>query len=184
MPFKNLVFTIAFFAVFALAPTAQAHTNHELETWRDAWIEEARIALTPMMLEEWADMVEAHPNYFIGYETQLATEPYKEEYYVPERNDWGVQVEQWRPLVAGQFAPDEVPTAMCLIWYESRGEPTADNPRSTASGLFQILKGWWDGEWHLDPFVPEYNVWMAKQIKDIQGWTAWSPYKRGNCRGL
>jgi hypothetical protein len=181
MPFKKLVFTIAFFAVFGLTSTALAHTDHQLDQWRDEWIEEARVAITPALIEEWAEMVESHPEYFImeSYEPQ-----YQAQKFVPSRNDWGDQVEQWRPLVAGQFAPDEIPTAMCLIYHESRGNPTADNPRSSASGLFQILRGWWDGEWNLDPFVPEYNVWMAKQIKEIQGWYAWSPYKRGLCRGL
>jgi hypothetical protein len=65
--------------------------------------------------------------------------------------------------------------------YESKGNPNAKNPTSSASGLFQILRFWWE-DFGLDPFVPEQNVWMAAQIKDIQGWQAWSPYNRGLCQ--
>jgi len=31
----------------------------------------------------------------------------------------------------------------CVVHHESRGNPRAENPRSTASGLFQFLDGTW-----------------------------------------
>ena len=52
-------------------------------------------------------------------------------------------VERWRPLVERHFPADEVDMAMCIIEYESAGQPDADNPRSSATGLFQILAGPW-----------------------------------------
>lgn len=115
---------------------------------------------------------------------QPISPPKLESNWEPQRKEWGSQVEQWRPLVAGQFSESKVETAMCLMYYESKGNPDAKNPNSTASGLFQILRFWWKGEFNLDPFVPEQNVWMAAQIQLQQGWGAWSPYNRGLCHGL
>lgn len=96
---------------------------------------------------------------------------------------WNSGVEQWRPLVEQYFAPDEVETALCIMSHESGGNPNAKNPHSTASGLFQHLASWWD-YFDFDPFDPEQSIQAAKQLKDLYGWTQWSPYKRGSCRGI
>lgn len=52
----------------------------------------------------------------------------------------GSNVEQWRPLVAQHFPASEVERALCIMSYESGGNPNAKNPRSSASGLFQHLE--------------------------------------------
>lgn len=95
-------------------------------------------------------------------------------------------VESWRPLVAKYFAWEDVDRALCLMGYESNGNPTAQNPDSTATGLFQIMHSVWAetfgvkhrSEWH----DPELNVYAASVIRSTQGWTAWAPYNRGLCR--
>lgn len=89
-------------------------------------------------------------------------------------------VEEWRPLVAAYFRAEDVDRALCLMGYESAGNPNAKNPNSTASGLFQILRFWWAPR-GIDPFDPESNVALAAEIRDSQGWRAWSPYNRGLC---
>lgn len=86
-------------------------------------------------------------------------------------------VYRWRPLVAEHFPADEVDTAMCIIRHESGGDPEADNPRSSATGLFQILAGLWGDHYQVthDQFTdPELNVRLARDIWDAYGWGAWT----------
>lgn len=77
------------------------------------------------------------------------------------------QVEQWRPLVASYFAPDDLPWAMRVMNCESKGDPRARNPRSSASGLFQHLLRYWAersakaGWAGADVFDPTANVAVA-----------------------
>lgn len=94
-------------------------------------------------------------------------------------------VERWRPLVAEHFPSDEVDTAICIIGYESNGDPNADNPRSSATGLFQILESLWGPHFGVsseDLHDPETNTRLARRIWDESGWWAWSPYEGGSCR--
>ena len=91
---------------------------------------------------------------------------------------------QWGPLVAAYFRIEDVPRALCLMGHESRGDPRAINPTSGASGLMQVMPFWaarfgYSAADLLDPMV---NLEIAAWIRDYQGWTAWSPYKRGLCR--
>ncbi len=80
---------------------------------------------------------------------------------------YGADVERWRPLVTTFFLPDDVPWAMRVLTCESRGDPDAKNPRSTASGLFQHLASYWpersvNAGWPgSDVFDPVANVAVA-----------------------
>src|SRR5690606_25368816 len=75
--------------------------------------------------------------------------------------------EDWRRLVAQFFEPDDVDRAIRVIRCESGGIPTAKNPRSTASGLFQHLASMWGdrsvaaGVAGADVFEPVANVRVA-----------------------
>lgn len=94
-------------------------------------------------------------------------------------------VERWRPLVELHFPAAEVDTALCIIQHESSGDPDADNPRSSARGLFQILGSLWAphyGVARTDLYDPALNARLAHDIWDEYGWRAWSPYQRGSCR--
>jgi soluble lytic murein transglycosylase-like protein len=94
-------------------------------------------------------------------------------------------VERWRPLVATQFPASEVNTALCIIEHESNGDPGADNPRSSARGLFQVLGSLWAPHYGIsrkELYDPVTNTRLAADIWEKQGWHAWSPYKRGACR--
>ena len=171
---------IAVCVLLSLLPmsTAAAHSQEEIIEFEQDWLQRVieNDGVSVELMAERAEFRERHLSYYLP-----EPEP-TQQAWTPERTTWTGSVEQWRPLVAGHFAPDEVETAMCLIRYESHGDPNAKNSRSSASGLFQLLRFWWDETFGLDPFVPEYNVYMAKQIKEIQGWSAWNPYKRGLCR--
>jgi len=93
----------------------------------------------------------------------------------------GGDTEQWRTLVAQYFQPEQVDTMLCLMQHESGGNPNADNPNSSAAGLFQIMGFWWD-KYGGNPYDPETNVALARVIYDQQGYGAWNPYGRGLCR--
>jgi hypothetical protein len=72
-------------------------------------------------------------------------------------------VEHWRPLVEAH--PDwPVDTMLRIMACESRGNPVADNPRSSATGLLQVLGGSTD---------PVTNVAQAHSIWRRQGLAAW-----------
>lgn len=94
-------------------------------------------------------------------------------------------VEQWRPLAAGHFEPEDVDRVLCLMSHESGGNPNAKNPRSEARGLMQIMASVWAAEYgfsYSDLYNPEINLYVARKVKDAQGWSAWAPYNRGLCR--
>lgn len=91
---------------------------------------------------------------------------------------YGSGVEQWRSLVSEYFG-GETDLALRIMKCESRGDPNAQNSRSSAAGLFQILKGTWGAfspyPWS-DRYHPRSNVATAKRIRDGQGWNAWTCY--------
>jgi hypothetical protein len=73
----------------------------------------------------------------------------------------------WRPLVTEHFPPERVDEALAIIHCESKGDPTAVNPYSGASGLFQFLSGTWEwasaeaGWAGASVFDPEANIASA-----------------------
>ncbi|HEX6219853.1 MAG TPA: transglycosylase SLT domain-containing protein [Acidimicrobiia bacterium] len=90
-------------------------------------------------------------------------------------------VERWRPLVEEHFPAEEVEVAICIIGHESGGNPEADNPRSSATGLFQVLSSLWGdhyGVTHDQLLDPEQNTRVARSIWGESGWRAWSAYRR------
>lgn len=97
---------------------------------------------------------------------------------VAKTRSYGSGVEQWRGLVSEYFG-NETNTALSIMKCESRGDPSAQNSRSSAAGLFQILKKTWAAfspyPWS-DRYHPRSNVATAKRIRDGQGWNAWACY--------
>ena len=83
-------------------------------------------------------------------------------------------VERWAPLVAKHFDPDDVDLALRIIDCESGGDPNAKNPTSSASGLFQHLRGWWAGEWSFDPFDPAQSVKYGARLFYDGGSSHWN----------
>jgi hypothetical protein len=68
--------------------------------------------------------------------------------------------------------------ARCVAWRESRYQPTARNTSSGASGLFQLMPFWWDGNnqygWRFDPYDPRQNAIHAHLIWKADGWGPWT----------
>lgn len=90
-------------------------------------------------------------------------------------------VERWRPLVGEYFPPEEVEVALCVIQNESGGDPEAENPRSSATGLFQVLSSLWSDHYgvsYTELLDPNVNTRVARAIWDESGWAAWSAYRR------
>ena len=96
----------------------------------------------------------------------------------------GADVEVWRPLVAVYFSGPDIDRVLCLMGHESGGNPNAENPRSGAAGLMQVLPSWADvfGYEVADLFDPAVNLWISAELAEAHGWASWSPYQRGACR--
>lgn len=149
--------------VGSMALPIQAHWSESWVAWVEAWTERATQGLEIGMLRDLERFVAAHR------QAPRST--------VVVRSS----TERWRSLVASHFHPKDVDRALCLVGYESGGDPNAVNPSSGAAGLFQVMPFWWN-HYGGDRFDPETNVRVAKAIYDQQGWWAWAPYKRGLCR--
>lgn len=189
--------TVAFL-VLVLALPAGAHSWSELNTWLDSWhlrfdhafayatgrrpatIEQ--LTLLAGVLAEYDDMLVRHPGWDGGYLTAPPPRPASKVY----RGMGDGNVERWRSLVAAYFPAGDVDRALCLMRYESGGNPYAWNPTSKASGLMQVMYSRWGPPFGLRSRTalddPAVNLRIARFIRDAQGWTAWSPYNRGLCR--
>ena len=163
---------------------ALAHSATELDEWTESWTKQADISLSSKLTAEWDDMIARHPWYFNPTPANQVTTS-------QVRTGWSGSVEQWRGLVAEYFPANQVDRALCIMNLESKGDPNADNPRSTAAGLFQFLKGTWDntvpatitgGSYDSGRvYLPRANVAAAGLLWLNIGWTQWSPYNRGFC---
>jgi len=82
-----------------------------------------------------------------------------------------------RVLVEAYFPAAWVDEALAVIECESRFNPVAKNPHSTASGLFQFLNSTWD-RWGVGSvFDAKANVQAAAlmvQHYEDQGWSRWA----------
>lgn len=87
-------------------------------------------------------------------------------------------VEQWRPLVAKYFKPENVDAALSVIAGESGGNPNAKNSTSGASGLFQQMPQYWAqrsaaaGFAGASIFDPEANIAASAVLSN--GGDSWS----------
>jgi hypothetical protein len=152
----------------------QAHTEDEVNDWYAAWavqvVEEG--GLSTALLDDYRNWRSRH--------TPRQT-------YTPRVHRVSPGVEHWRSLVEAHFAPGNVETMLCLMGYESAGDPYAKNPISSARGLFQIMASIWAPAFDVtyeQLYDPIINTQVARKVLDIQGYGAWAPYNRGLCRGL
>ena len=97
---------------------------------------------------------------------------------------WETTPKAGASLVSFYFAPEDVERVICLMGKESGGNPEARNPNSGAAGLMQVMPFWASrhGYEYDMLFNPAVNLWIASGIRDEQGWGAWTPYQRGECR--
>lgn len=99
---------------------------------------------------------------------------------------------RWTPTVCAVFDPVDASTALCIISYESGGDPDSTNPDDPGRGSFglmQINSDWWigseyhermvdwfgrDDETYLDPAVNVGAAALLVNDPDLTGWHAWS----------
>lgn len=151
-----------------------AHSGDEIVAWLDAW--EARVppgglSVESPLVDELHVFMERHADHFNPPPPSPAVRR--------------VGVDRWRDLVARHFPSAEVDRALCIMYHESRGKPDAANTESSARGLMQIMHSLWGPHFGVSEqqlYDPETNVRIARKVWDRQGWWAWSPYKRGDCR--
>ena len=112
---------------------------------------------------------------------------------IPVRDsDWPPNVERWRHLFERLFQPEDVETALRVVNCESRGNPEAKNPRSTASGLWQHLARYWGPTWNGQRLpggnraaragIPGASIWdpeastivAAFLVYESGGWIHWT----------
>lgn len=164
--------TVIVALIMVMTLPAQAHTEREQEEWREAWVERAEGKITPKLMDEWLDF---HARHLIRPVRAVSSPS-------PSTNrGMGTNVEQWRGLVANHFS--DVDRALCLMKYESGGNPNATS-WAGARGLLQVMP-FWAKHLGLSPdalYDPATNIRVARYVYGQQGWWAWSPYKRGLCR--
>lgn len=93
-------------------------------------------------------------------------------------------VEGWRPVVAAHFPAGLVDEALYVIACESNGDPSAYNPASGASGLFQFIPSTWAsasksaGYQGADVFDGSANIAVAAWLSS----TSSSPWQQWSCK--
>lgn len=84
----------------------------------------------------------------------------------------GSDVGRWVRLARESgWSWSRMPWLMSIMYRESRGDPNAKNPSSTASGLAQFLAFWWDGS---DPSI-------AAIFKKHRLSYPWNPFNARAC---
>lgn len=88
-----------------------------------------------------------------------------------------------RHLVEKYFPAWEVERALDVIWCESRYDPNADNPNSSAAGLWQFIRSTWNwvagvlGLPSYDaggPYDPDHATRAAAWLSSNGGWQHWN----------
>ena len=81
---------------------------------------------------------------------------------------------QYRAMVVAEFGAD-APVMIDIADAESNFDPSAKNCGSTATGIFQILKGTWEGaECTGSRTDPRDNIRCARIIYEDSGTTPWN----------
>ena len=149
---------------------AYAHTDAQLDAWSTEWEHQAKLeGFSDKVMTVYEDWATRHPRYF--------NRPVPHSH--PQRTYSG-GVEQWRPLVATYFRPDDVDRALRIMECESGGVASAANKSSSARGLFQHLGKYWvarsaaAGFAGVSIFDPTANVATAAWLRDQPGgWLHW-----------
>jgi hypothetical protein len=87
---------------------------------------------------------------------------------------------RWKPLVKRYFAPSDVNRALCVISYESGGNPKAKNRTGTMRGLLQHNMRYWDdrarkaGWAGANVYNPEANIAVSAWLVNSSGWHHWT----------
>lgn len=202
---KRTVFVVASVLILFSSVPAQAHTDEEVlaaiqsiedqRGWFQSFLPQV-VDVDNLIDALQSDWLERHPcrkalGTWVEEECARLDPPTHSEASQSLRPSTGSGVEGWRSLVAAYFPTEQVDRALCIMSHESGGNPNADNPRSSAAGLFQFLRGTWDsvpssitgGSYSSGQvYAPEPNIAAAAWLWSKSGWSPWSPWNRGLCR--
>lgn len=175
-----LTAAIVIAVIVILAQPVSGHTGDDIDTWLTEWTATADAGLTLEHLTKLADFEARHRWFFSPPESTRKEEVAGRN---PNRDSMSkapLAPAALRGLVALYFPPENVDAAMSVMWCESRYNPNAKNPRSSASGLFQHLARYWPGRsaaagWAgADIFDPEANIAVAAWLSDGgRDWGHW-----------
>ncbi len=127
---------------------------------------------------------EAEAAYIKHLMREVVLAPVVEPHYHPPVVYVGSGVERWRGLTAAYFPSNAVDTALCLMWFESKGDPNAHS-YANSIGLMQIHAPSWAGVYGVswdDLRNPAINLSIAVDLYLKEGWIHWNPWNRGECR--
>lgn len=80
-------------------------------------------------------------------------------------------VERWHSLALSVgWTEEQWPILSCIMYRESRGQASAKNKNSSATGLLQILASNQPG---VDLYNPTTNLTVGLRMYDIRGWQPW-----------
>ena len=83
----------------------------------------------------------------------------------------------WESEIAARWPAEQVGNACRIMMCESGGNPLADNPSSSASGLFQFLDSTWANRYGYSRAVhatPNLQLDGALSLWQSSGWRPWS----------
>jgi len=84
----------------------------------------------------------------------------------------------WDATIAAHFPAEQTDKACSVMMCESRGNPTAENPRSSASGLWQFLSSTWESTTGTPAPASSYSADVqtaaAASLWRSSGWRPWS----------
>lgn len=91
---------------------------------------------------------------------------------------YGAAVGRWVWLARDVGWPwSQMGTLMFVVHRESRGDPEAANPYSSASGLLQFLSFWYAGDnaygWSFNPESPRQSLAYGLKLWRRSGWSPW-----------
>ena len=147
-----------------------------MDEFVEEWAVRADASLSARLVEELTDMENRHQWYF-----NPAPASQNPNFNSP---GWSGSVEQWRGLVVAHFPVDQVDRALCVMGFESGGDPNAHS-YADSIGLMQIHAPSWAevyGVSWADLRNPEINMRIAVDLWSKEGWWPWNPWRRGECR--
>lgn len=84
----------------------------------------------------------------------------------------------WGDTIAAHFPAEQVRKACSVMMCESNGNPSAENSRSSASGLWQFLSGTWESTTGTPAPASAYSAGTqtaaAATLWRSSGWSPWS----------
>ena len=179
---RALLIAVTLLVLTLLPTTAVAHTSDELDAWRLQWATKAINHMTRQLTAEYRDMAARHPRYFgLPHVHQTARNTVRPVGTpLPTQQGPPTDAGDWRPLVSRYFAAADVDKALRVIYCESRNLPTAKNPNSSASGLWQHLGRYWSSR-SAAAGIPGASIWdpeastivAAYLVYQDTGWGHW-----------